>query len=238
MRSCQVPTAAMLPVCTRHAAACPLYCARLPCCAAALLPDARPSKPLRPDLRLVRCRFGLCKRCSSLRATVLRPHWTSAADRLLLLRTPFSLPAVNARQQCSALHMLCSDLPSCSYDLTAMLFAPLFGLWTDRTRRFKPQVPLLLPSFAAWSRHLQDRLAARPCCVLLLVHVETTAALHREPCCKRQSQQTPSLLSLPPTPANQPATSLLAPCRSCLAPSSMRPATCCTPSPCWRASGG
>ena len=28
----------------------------------------------------------------------------------------------------------------CSYDLTAMLFAPLFGLWTDRTRRFKPQV--------------------------------------------------------------------------------------------------
>jgi MFS family permease len=26
------------------------------------------------------------------------------------------------------------------YDLTAMLFAPLFGLWTDRTRRFKPQI--------------------------------------------------------------------------------------------------
>ncbi|KAI7837448.1 hypothetical protein COHA_008706 [Chlorella ohadii] len=28
------------------------------------------------------------------------------------------------------------------YDLTAMLFAPLFGLWTDRTRRFKPQILL------------------------------------------------------------------------------------------------
>lgn len=29
-----------------------------------------------------------------------------------------------------------------SYDLTAMLFAPIFGLWTDRTRRFRAQVLL------------------------------------------------------------------------------------------------
>jgi MFS family permease len=29
-----------------------------------------------------------------------------------------------------------------SYDLTAMLFAPLFGLWTDRTRRFRLQILL------------------------------------------------------------------------------------------------
>ena len=31
-----------------------------------------------------------------------------------------------------------------SYDLTALLCAPLFGFWTDHSRRFKPQVRLLL----------------------------------------------------------------------------------------------
>ena len=41
---------------------------------------------------------------------------------------------------CSRIHPPTPPLCHCSYDLTAMLFAPVFGFWTDRTRRFKAQV--------------------------------------------------------------------------------------------------
>lgn len=96
-------------------------------------------------------------------------------------------------------------LPSLrSYDLTAMLFAPLFGLWTDRTRRFKPQVRVAHNVHAMCpAARAAATLRAMSCPLMLqtCTHVCTVCLPARHPACS------PAQMPSCPLPTRHPARS-------------------------------
>ena len=87
---------------------------------AAVLHAGRPPEPLRLHIRLV------------------PPGGAAAAARASQSACP--PPCARPLSRRITGPSLLAPSPATSYDLSAMLFAPLFGLWTDRTGTFKAQV--------------------------------------------------------------------------------------------------